>query len=101
MLKPGEGLCPPHKAESNRATDASRGTTAERGYGAAWQRKRRRILARDPVCKRCDRKFSTEVDHIIPKVRGGSDADDNLQGLCKPCHSEKTAKEDGRWGPRS
>ena len=41
--------------------------------------------------------LATEVDHIVPKSAGGTDAMDNLQALCKSCHSRKTAKE-GRWG---
>jgi len=42
--------------------------------------------------------WATEVDHIKPTRNGGSDRPDNLQGLCKSCHSRKTALEDGRWG---
>jgi 5-methylcytosine-specific restriction protein A len=41
---------------------------------------------------------ATEVDHITPKREGGKDRWDNLQSLCKACHSKKTAIEDGRWG---
>jgi 5-methylcytosine-specific restriction protein A len=42
--------------------------------------------------------FSTDVDHIIPREAGGSDDDENLQGLCHACHSRKTAQEDGGFG---
>jgi len=52
------------------------------------------VLARDPLCN-CNQP-ATEVDHIVPKSAGGSDSMENLQGLCKPCHSRKTAYE-GRW----
>jgi 5-methylcytosine-specific restriction enzyme A len=36
---------------------------------------------------------ATEVDHIIPKAQGGLDEESNLQSLCKPHHSAKTARE--------
>ena len=42
-----------------------------------------------------------EVDHIIPLEQGGTHDETNLQALCKPCHSAKTAREDGRWDRRS
>ncbi len=72
-----------------------------RGYGARWRKLRRLVLARDPICRApgCNQ-ASTEADHIKPRREGGSDGLDNLQGLCKPCHSSKTAIEDGRWGAR-
>ena len=70
----------------------------KRWYGrAVWLRLRTFVLQRDPVCVRCNRNPSTEVDHIVPH-RGNWQRfidDSNCQGLCGPCHSEKTAKEDG------
>jgi len=56
------------------------------------------ILARDPICRICRRAAATEVDHVIPRSRGGDDADDNLQGLCRPCHGTKSASRDGAFG---
>lgn len=70
-----------------------RGTTAERGYGAAWRRLRLYIIARDPVCCICKAHHSEHVDHIRPKTAGGTDATDNLQGLCATCHMTKTKGE--------
>ena len=32
----------------------------------------------------------TEVDHIVPRTRGGLDTIDNLRVLCRPCHSRRT-----------
>ena len=33
---------------------------------------------------------------MIPLSAGGTEDDENLQGLCKPCHDEKSARERGR-----
>ncbi|WP_223295494.1 HNH endonuclease [Granulicella mallensis] len=57
------------------------------------------------LCVRCkangDIKPATDVDHIRP-FNGKDDTlrldIDNLQSLCKACHSRKTAKEDGGFG---
>lgn len=52
------------------------------------------ILARDPVCKVCGRRPASAVDHVKPKSQGGEEYDEaNLQGICKPCHTRKTARE--------
>jgi len=34
-----------------------------------------------------------ELDHIVPLIDGGTHSDDNLQTLCTPCHTKKTAAE--------
>ena len=34
-----------------------------------------------------------EVDHIVPRDKGGGHEPDNLQSLCSPCHALKTANE--------
>lgn len=73
----------------------------ERGYGSKWDKIRARVIARDKhLCQECLRSGrATEaktVDHIKPKAHGGTDADDNLQSLCWPCHRSKTATERNR-----
>lgn len=41
------------------------------------------------------------VDHVVPVARGGAELDaSNLQSLCHPCHSRKTALHDGGFGRR-
>lgn len=69
-----------------------------RGYGAEWVKTRTRILIRDLyLCQPCLAKGrpteATEVDHVKPKAKGGTDDDDNLQAICHPCHVEKTQAE--------
>jgi 5-methylcytosine-specific restriction protein A len=61
-----------------------------------WRRLRRFILARDlwlcqiegPTCTR----DATCVDHIIPKIRGGTDHPSNLRAACVPCNALKGAR---------
>ena len=72
-----------------------------RGYGSGWVKLRASILARDCyLCTACQAKGiaiqATEVDHIKPKAKGGTDAADNLASLCHPCHTAKTAQDNGQ-----
>jgi hypothetical protein len=52
------------------------------------------------TCERCgfvaEDLVQLDVDHIIPKSRGGSSRADNLQVLCSNCHRLKTLRE-GVW----
>ena len=58
-----------------------------------WRVLRQHVLSSNPVCVMCGR-LANEVDHIVPISMGGvPDSLDNLQSLCKPCHSKKTQKE--------
>lgn len=107
-LRPGcpsvtvNGYCESHQGArklQREQFDARRGSAASRGYGRPWQALRARILLRDPICANPyalpnHLVVSTEVDHKIPRSRGGDESDENLQGLCHPCHSRKTATED-------
>ena len=56
----------------------------------ARRRKRKRILERDGnACVYCGAAEDLTLDHIIPKARGGTSADRNLQTLCRPCNHAK------------
>jgi 5-methylcytosine-specific restriction protein A len=89
-------------AERRAREDAARENKQARHLynTAAWRRLRVRVLREEPVCRVCGRAPSTQVDHIRPH-----DGDvylfadrANCQGVCAPCHSRKTATEDGGWG---
>lgn len=72
----------------------------QRGYGTAWDKLRKAILTRDKhLCQACLAKGrptpARHVDHIVPKAKGGTDDEANLQSLCVPCHDEKTARDKG------
>jgi 5-methylcytosine-specific restriction enzyme A len=75
-----------------------------RGYDAIWRGWRLAVLQREPLCRSCAARglvvAAREVDHITPKRDGGTESFDNLQPLCKACHSAKTLREGGSWRPR-
>jgi 5-methylcytosine-specific restriction endonuclease McrA len=68
---------------------------------ALTSQQRRRVLFRDNELRAgCQLRFekctilATEVDHIIPAWYAGEEASDNdLQGVCKSCHSKKSSFE--------
>ena len=95
----GHGGCEQHKVSTGRVNYAERGSLTDRSYPQDWARRRLRVLRRDPVCKACGRRFSTEADHIVPLERGGSNDEENLQGLDKTCHSRKTVFEQREHDP--
>lgn len=71
-----------------------------RGYGTAWDKLRKEILARDRyLCQSClangKPRQANHVDHKTPKAKGGTDHPDNLQALCQECHGAKTIAENG------
>ncbi len=97
-----KGFCPAHRRERQRRQDERRGSSAARGYGGKWPALREMVLRREPRCVLCLAAglltLAEEVDHIVPKSRGGTDELGNLQGLCGPHHKRKTALEDGGFG---
>jgi len=106
------GYCVEHKKLTDKSYSKER-TVHKLYYTKRWQKLRRLVLSSQPFCadphehhRRYGdgRVIATEVDH-----RDG-DPDNNfweqghpqsnLQGLCKQCHSRKTALEQNRWGRR-
>jgi 5-methylcytosine-specific restriction protein A len=90
-----KGRCDLHQVKS---WDHKGKTRHERGYGTAWDKLRKSALDRDNhLCQKCLRKkvytLATEVDHIKPKYKGGTDNLINLEGICSKCHKVKTQKE--------
>ena len=63
------------------------------GRGRRYQRRRRAVLVREPLCRACKQRLAEQVDHVVPKHRGGTDDPANLQPLCIPCHRRKTRRE--------
>ncbi len=58
-----------------------------------WLVRRKKERTNWPLCP-CG-KPAVEVDPIVALAAGGSNTFDNLQALCKPGHSRKTALDTG------
>lgn len=101
MKAPGRFNPPwvPQRTEAQRKAevDRRRGSAASRGYNATWRRLRLVVLREEPLCRfhaeRGETVAATEVDHIDGDARNNDR--DNLRPLCKPCHSERTARDQG------
>lgn len=79
-------------------TGEERPTAAARGYcSAAWRRTRLAVIARDQgVCQLCGQLVlgeSGDIDHIVEKSKGGTDAMSNLRLCHKACHSQRTRRD--------
>lgn len=71
-----------------------------------WRSMREIVLTTSPWCKECERNgkpyvLATEVHHKVDIVDDPSRCMDieNLEGLCKPCHSRITSREKSVWRP--
>ena len=93
--------CEEHAKQLAREREAGRPSAARRGYDGNWRKLRAMFLRRHPLCADPFEihggrpVVATEVDHIQPLSRGGGHEWENLQALCKSCHSKKTARETG------
>lgn len=45
---------------------------------------------RGKSCNQCGRKSGLTTDHIIPKSKGGTEDQSNIQILCLPCNASKS-----------
>lgn len=89
-LKPRLATLDTRRVAVQQGTERLRGTT--------WRNIRDRIMRRDAglcqVCKEAGRlSVAAQVDHKVPLFMGGSNDDSNLQAICDPCHTAKSAQE--------
>lgn len=101
-----KGTCPEHTKKRGKERRQHEGSAWAQGYDSDWEKIRKRALERDNyVCQHCLQKElytpAEHVDHIKP-FQGKNDPlrldINNLQSLCVPCHSKKTASDDGGFG---
>ena len=96
--------CPDCEAKRLQEVDSRRRSASQRGYDARWRKIRAKHLKLHPWCARClqdgRHTLAQHVDHRTTRRAGGTDSSSNLQSLCAPCHSRKTARDDGGFGNR-
>jgi 5-methylcytosine-specific restriction endonuclease McrA len=67
-------------------------------YRARASLSRRAVFIRDAYeCQYCGRP-AENVDHVIPRSRGGTHAWDNVVASCRPCNSRKENRAPGDVG---
>lgn len=49
------------------------------------------------TCVYCGATDALSLDHLIPRLRGGEDAADNLVTACRPCNSSKGGRDVLEW----
>lgn len=70
--------------------EAWAGSTRRSTLPPGWEKIRRRILERDPICTECGEALSTEVHH-----RGDRNdhSDEMLAGICAGCHNRISSQQ--------
>lgn len=100
IVPSGVRHCDEHRKQKNRTDHQIYKSKETQAFykGSTWRHTRADVLHYEPLCRECGKlgieTAATEVDHITPIAAGGDKWDrENMQPLCKPCHSRKTASE--------
>ena len=97
LKAPASRITPHRPAEASRQARREMATNS-----AAWRRIRADQLAKEPLCRECDKRRKVTAanvcDHIDGNCNNNPTDGSNYQSLCGPCHSRKTAREDGGFG---
>jgi 5-methylcytosine-specific restriction protein A len=93
LVRDGTSRCQAHKRpEWNKKPEAPKRMT-----GRKLQAARAALFKRNPLCVMCQAKgvitLAMYRDHTLSLGEGGEDIEANTQGLCGPCHDEKSLAE--------
>ena len=88
-----ELLCDNSAEKPNDSPPAAPRVTARQRKPSRWKQ----VFTRDGgKCTLCGSTHALEVDHIIPKAKGGPDTLENLRLLCRSCNQRAAVKEYGQ-----
>lgn len=95
-------FCEKHTKEDNRNYETyQRDKDVKVKYGRNWKLIRDKYMETHPFCERCFKNGvlvkAEHVHHKVPLNDGGSNEVENLEALCKPCHSKEHALHGDRW----
>jgi 5-methylcytosine-specific restriction enzyme A len=105
FARPGSGKCDEHARAYERERSRRRRERGRKRIYARkkWEMTRKKVFSEQPLCAACGKRIAEECDHIVPLEDDPAQypyALDGLQGLCRECHWEKTAKENAARGGR-
>lgn len=98
-----ERFCPEHQQEYAKNYEKyHRNREAKSKYDNKWNHLRKRYIAKHPWCEEClkeGRYVKVEhVHHRIPLSEGGTNDWNNLESVCRSCHSKIHARRGDRFG---
>lgn len=83
-VKSTYALALPARGDSAQTRPVRRKLSAQASLG---------VFARDGyACQECGSREELTVDHIVPVVKGGTNATENLRTLCRTCNTSKGAR---------
>ncbi|MER7126761.1 HNH endonuclease signature motif containing protein [Micrococcus luteus] len=88
--------CGPCTTQQERARDAARGTTTQRGLGWSHQQAARIVLANADRCAVCGGAPTEDnpltAGHIIARADGGTNDPSNYRAECRTCNYGRRAE---------
>jgi len=95
-------FCEQHKQSENRRYNKyQRDPQSSKRYGGRWKEISKAYRQAHPLCELCllDNRLTAAVlvHHKCKLTAGGTNDYDNLQSLCRECHSRLHAEQGDRW----
>jgi 5-methylcytosine-specific restriction endonuclease McrA len=94
------GRCPDCLRKYEREKRQRRGSTTQRGLGAEHQRLAKQVLSEEKACWLCGHlarpNDPLEVDHVVPRSKGGATVRSNLRAAHASCNRSRGGGGRGR-----